>query len=214
MAGNAWRPGGLALTEAALDWCEAAALLQPGPESLVVDCGAGAGASLRLLAARGYRALGLDRQAGEDEWPELPAAAALIRADCCSMPLASNCARLALFECVLSLVARPEIALQEARRILRAGALLVASDVTWRAGALAGPDADAGSSCLAGARSVAAWQALFTGAGFRILRYENHDRALVELAAQMIWHGVGGLCACGAMQRRHGYGLWIVQKER
>ena len=60
-AGDAWRPGGVALTSRALDWCAASGWLPPG--GLVLDLGSGAGATLRLLAERGYRAVGLDKHA-------------------------------------------------------------------------------------------------------------------------------------------------------
>ena len=63
-AGDAWRPGGVALTGRALDKCAASGWLPPG--GLVLDLGCGAGATLRMLAGRGYRALGLDKNAGAE----------------------------------------------------------------------------------------------------------------------------------------------------
>ncbi|MCH5145276.1 class I SAM-dependent methyltransferase [Desulfovibrio sp. UIB00] len=80
-----------------------------------------------------------------------------------------------------------------------------------------------GSSCLAGARPESAWRGLMEAAGLRLLHYEDNSRALVELAARMIWYGddatrpVQG-CKCGGTApgkswRAYGYGLWIARKE-
>lgn len=85
-----------------------------------------------------------------------------------------------------------------------------------------------GSSCLAGARPESVWRGLVEAAGLHLLHYEDNSRALVELAARMIWygddatrpaanHGNNG-CACGGAApgkawRAYGYGLWIARKE-
>ena len=80
-----------------------------------------------------------------------------------------------------------------------------------------------GSSCLAGARPESAWRGLMEAAGLRLLHFEDNSRALVELAARMIWYGddatrpVQG-CECGGAApgkawRAYGYGLWIARKE-
>lgn len=85
-----------------------------------------------------------------------------------------------------------------------------------------------GSSCLAGARPESVWRGLVEAAGLRLLHFEDNSRALVELAARMIWygddatrpaanHGSQG-CACGGAApgkawRAYGYGLWIARKE-
>ena len=79
-----------------------------------------------------------------------------------------------------------------------------------------------GSSCLAGARAEAAWRGLVEAAGFTVMHFEDNSRALVELAARMVWYGDGpigqGGCACGGAApgkalRAYGYGLWIARKE-
>ena len=80
-----------------------------------------------------------------------------------------------------------------------------------------------GSSCLAGARPESVWRGLVEAAGLHLLHYEDNSRALVELAARMIWYGddaprpVQG-CECGGAAsgkswRAYGYGLWIARKE-
>lgn len=88
--------------------------------------------------------------------------------------------------------------------------------------------AASGSSCLAGARPESVWRGLVEAAGLHLLHFEDNSRALVELAARMIWysddatrpaanHGSQG-CACGGAVpgkawRAYGYGLWIARKE-
>ena len=80
-----------------------------------------------------------------------------------------------------------------------------------------------GSSCLAGARPESAWRGLVEAAGLHLLHFEDNSRALVELAARMIWYSddatrpVQG-CKCGGTApgkswRAYGYGLWIARKE-
>ena len=85
-----------------------------------------------------------------------------------------------------------------------------------------------GSSCLAGARPESAWRGLVEAAGLHLLHFEDNSRALVELAARMIWYGDDATrpaadygsqgCACGGAGpgkawRAYGYGLWIARKE-
>ena len=85
-----------------------------------------------------------------------------------------------------------------------------------------------GSSCLAGARPESVWRGLVEAAGLHLLHFEDNSRALVELAARMIWYGDDATrpsanssshgCACGGAGpgkawRAYGYGLWIARKE-
>ena len=224
-AGDAWRPGGVALTGRALDKCAASGWLPPG--GLVLDLGCGAGASLRMLAGRGYRAVGLDRNAGAEPLAGMDAGTTccLVRADLVQPPLASACVDCVLCECVLSLLPGPLTALKAAHKALRPGGVLVFSDLMLRQGdASAAPDsgpAAVGSSCLAGARAQAEWRGLMEAAGFSVVYFEDNSRALVELAARMVWYGDAAPstgCACGGAApgkalRAYGYGLWIARKE-
>ena len=226
-AGDAWRPGGVALTNRALDWCAASGWLPQG--GLVLDLGSGAGATLHLLAERGYRAVGLDKHAGAAglECDNLADACCLVCGDLAQPPLAAACVDCVLCECVLSLLADPLAALKATCAALRPGGVLVVSDLMLRQGYAPAP-ADSGlgyvgSSCLAGARAQADWRGLMEAAGFTLVHFEDNSRALVELAARMVWYGEdsagqGKNCACGGSApgkawRAFGYGLWIARKE-
>lgn len=265
-AGEAWRPGGVDLTRRTLGWCASAGLLAPG--ALVVDLGSGAGATVRLLAQLGYRAVGLDKNSVDAALAGALAAdgCRLVRADLEHPPLAKACVDCVLCECVLSLLTDPLAALRSAFSALRPGGLLVVSDLMLRPGyappTLARADsgharadhdhadhdhaeqanpaqhAAPGTSCLAGARPESAWRGLLQAAGFQLTHFEDNSRALVELAARMIWYGdaaprsapmAGGApdvgaaeaprgCACGGSApgkawRAYGYGLWVGRKE-
>lgn len=226
-AGDAWRPGGVALTCRALDRCAACGWLPSG--GLVLDMGSGAGATLQLLAERGYRAVGLDKNAGAEPFAggSLGKAGCLVRADLARPPLAPASVDCVLCECVLSLLADPLAALKAAFRALRPGGVLVVSDLMLRQGhapaSVECAPGSVGSSCLAGARAEGAWRGLMEEVGFTLRHFEDNSRALVELAARMVWYGdestgQGKGCACGGAApgiglRAYGYGLWIARKE-
>ena len=255
-AGDAWRPGGVELTRRTLDWCASAGLLAPG--ALGVDLGSGAGATLRLLAQLGYRAVGLDKNSAAKAQAVALAAdgCRLVRADLEHPPLGEACVDCVLCECVLSLLPDPLAALRSSFRALRPGGLLVVSDLMLRpehappttgCAGLSQALADRAkpaqhampvTSCLAGARPESAWRGLVQAAGFEMTHFEDNSRALVELAARMIWYGdadprpapiagggadVGATgaprgCACGGSApdkawRAYGYGLWVAIKE-
>ncbi|WP_374280561.1 DVU_1556 family methyltransferase [Desulfovibrio sp.] len=226
-AGDAWRPGGVALTGRALDRCAASGWLPPG--GLVLDLGSGAGATLRLLAGRGYRAVGLDKNAGAEPLAGVDAgnACCLVRADLARLPLAAASIDGALCECVLSLLPDPIAALKAVHKALQPGGVVVVSDLMLRQGyastSVGSGSGAVGSSCLAGARAESAWRGFMEAAGFTVVHFEDNSRALVELAARMVWYGedtagTGKSCACGgaapgAGWRAYGYGLWIARKE-
>ncbi len=226
VAGEFWRPGGPELTRRALELAAHHCGLAPGARLL--DLGCGPGASLELLAGLGYRPLGLDRRA-HAAWGKRAAGAARIpaviflRADAARPPLADNSVDAVLCECVLSLLPAPLDALRGCRRILRPGGALLLSDLflhgdmVEKGGASPLPPE---SGCPAGARSRAVWEGLLVRAGFVPHCFEDHSRALVELAARLLWYGADavperlrGGCACGGRRRSVGYGLWIAQKE-
>ena len=146
-----------------------------------------------------------------------------LQGDAACPPLADNSVDGVLSECILSLLPDPLDALRGCRRTLRPGGALLLSDL-FRHGdmleeggaSLAPPE----SGCLAGARSRAVWEGLLVRAGFVPRCFEDHSRALVEMAARLLWYGADaapewlrGGCACGGRRGAVGYGLWIAQKE-
>ena len=217
VAGEIWRPGGPELTRRALELAARRCGLAPGARLL--DLGCGPGASLELLAGLGYRPLGLDRRthaawakraAGAERSP----AVIFLQGDAACPPLADNSVDGVLSECVLSLLPDPLDALRGCRRTLRPGGALLLSDL-FRHGdmleeggaSLAPPE----SGCLAGARSRAVWEGLLVRAGFVPRCFEDHRRALVEMAARLLWYGADAAQPFG--RGAVGYGLWIAQKE-
>lgn len=224
VAGDIWRPGGLELTRRGLDLCAAACGLKRG--ALALDLGCGPGASLNLLAAKGYRALGLDRNV-HPAWLKPKPAPGMLQADARRLPLARHSLDAVLCECVLSLLGDPGAVLRDCRRVLRPGGALLVSDLFSRApGANGVPGAvplspEARSSCADGALARGEWESLLARAGFFLHYFEDHSRALTVLAAQLLWHDAADAgamdcraahCACRG-SRGLGYGLWIAQKE-
>ena len=217
VAGHAWRPGGLDLTARGLVLCQELCGLSPG--HLVADLGCGPGGTVRLLQQAGYDVFGLDRQvgsaaAGGSELAQAPEkngqSWGFAQADIARLPLADACVQGLVCECVLSLLADPVQVLRGFLRVLRPGGVLLFSDLTRRdeeaplasgiartpglSAASASPGAYGahdvyGKSCMDGARSASLWDAYLCKAGFRLVHYEDHSRALVELAARMLWYG-------------------------
>ncbi|MCB2189350.1 MAG: methyltransferase domain-containing protein [Deltaproteobacteria bacterium] len=224
VSGPALRPGGLGLTARAWD------LAGLAPGARVLDLGAGLGETVAWLTReRGALAVGVDAS------PELLArararypGARLVAGRAEALPLAPGSWDAVFVECVLSLVPQPEMALTEVKRLLKPGGRLVLTDLYLRGAAPGGNLASlAPASCLAGARSRGAVEALVAGAGFRLLGWEDHSRDLRELAAQLVWaHGSaealfrrwgGGEAACrgGGLTQgaKPGYFLLIAGTE-
>lgn len=209
VAGDAWRPGGLSVTRRGLALCA----FPTGARLL--DIGCGAGATLRLLRALGYRAVGCDRQ------PDTAAAGLPLL--CCTalaLPLRNGALDGLLCECVLSLLPDGKAALREMARVLRPGGRLLLSDLFQTEDAPSPLPGPGSPSCLRGARPLPDLLRLFRQAGLRLLHSEDHSDRLHALAARLLWNGgtrtdlaalAGTPCSCAP--RRYGYGLWILEKD-
>ena len=208
VAGLALRPGGTTLTEVALEHC----VLAPG--ALVADIGCGRGASLSLISGRGFRPMGLDPS------PQLLAEArrhdekaTLVQATAEAVPFRGGTFAAVLCECVLSITRDPRATLEEMRRILAPGGLLVLTDLYLRDPV--GPGAPRTAGCAAGAVSRNALEERLHAAGFLVRVFEDHSRLLAELAGRLLFAGFDGselglgCTGCG----RPGYFLCIAQTE-
>lgn len=214
VAGATLRPGGEALTARLLDLAREHApdLLVPGAP--VADLGCGRGASLRLMAARGFRPAGLDPSAELlSEARALAPEALLLRGRAEAVPLRGGTCPAVLCECALSVTADPDAALAEMRRILTPGGLLLLSDLYLR-----GPEASGcglAAGCASGAVSRGVLDKRLERAGFVPLLFEDHSRLLAELAGRLIFAGfdlaeLGLGCSEGT---KPGYFLCIARKE-
>jgi arsenite methyltransferase len=184
VAGDTIRPGGLALTDRALEFCA----LPIG--SRVLDVGCGPAASIEHLRVKHqFTAIGLDPsemllRSGRRRDPSSP----LIQSPGERLPLADEQFAAVLTECSLSVMRDAARAISELRRVLRSGGYLILSDIYARNPA--GIDALQQlpiDSCLCGAISRAEIIQRIETAGFKVLLWEDHTTALNAFAAQLIW---------------------------
>ncbi len=180
LPGDAWRPGGLELTERAMERC----FFPVG--ACLLDVGSGRGATVRHLRER-YRMNAWCLEQSLEALAAGPAGRG-IRGVAQDLPLASAILDGVFCECVLSLLPFPEKALNEFNRVLKAGGRLVVTDL-YRQDALVSPAhiQDRGPSCLAGARRRRDWEKRIAACGFEIHLWEDHSRHLVSLTARLVW---------------------------
>lgn len=215
--GGAIRPGGLTLTERALE------LIPFAAGALLLDCGCGAGATLARLNDCGFCALGIDLS------PLLVAEAAgrvpgrVLLAEAGRLPLAEAAFDGAFCECVLSALPDAEAALAEIARVLIPGGFCIVSDLYLRAGS---PGCGGqGLGCAAGAVPRDMAEARFLRHGLTPVLFEDHTKLLVDLSCRLVFELgsarevmavlTGREPACdGTGEKPHlGYGLWIGRKE-
>jgi arsenite methyltransferase len=241
--GDAIRPGGLALTERAVDFCG----FSMGAR--IVDIGCGFGTTLNYLRdRRGFRACGIDISSRMlSEHRRQPVIQAV--ADC--LPFGGGVFDGVFCECVLSLLPIPDNALREFHRVLQPGGYLVLSDIYLRnpgqtrslenqndnrseksldhaaANAHFRLPFDNLSSCLSGAVAKSVRIMQVKNMGFELLLWEDHSGYLKELAARIVWNlgsreglmklffpGSASICDRDVIQRaRPGYFLLIARKQ-
>lgn len=214
VAGDTLRPGGIGLTR------RAALALGLRHGERVLDLGSGPGATARLLAELGCRALALDLDAGFAARAAGPGVEAVVaRAE--ALPLADACLDAVFCECVLSLSADPAKVLRETARVLRHGGRLALTDLYLRPGVSRQAEASSATGCAQhtpgcaqGARPWEEIAAFLAAAGFETTLREDHSRLLAELAGRLILSGitVQGLCDGGA--GRPGYFLCLARKTQ
>ncbi|HEX2767923.1 MAG TPA: class I SAM-dependent methyltransferase [Geobacteraceae bacterium] len=224
VTGPAVRPGGLALTARAMEFC------QFPPEARLLDVGCGAGATVEYLRNHYHLdASGVDISTrllveGKARDKKLP----LAHASAEHLPFAGGSLDGILCECVLSLFTEPDRALREFHRVLGPDGKLILSDIYLRGqGEECAIREETVDGCLRGARSACFTEKMLREAGFEILLWEDHTPLLKELAARLVlahgsmdalWGEVkdagcagSGLATMAAL--RPGYYLLVARKE-
>ncbi len=188
IVGPCIRPGGVALTERAIEICNLA------PGSRIADIGCGAGGTLEHLQRTGfYHLVGLDCS---DTLLGLAASrlgsGGLVQGRAEALPFRDQSFDALLCECVLSIVEDRVAALQEFARVLKDDGCLILSDVF-----------DGSKQSLI--------QETVTELGFSILLLEENQRVLKEFAARLILAGkpVPHSSGCGLS-----YHLLVARKSK
>jgi len=177
------RPGGLMLTERAVNYCA----FPTGTQ--VIDVGCGTGATVELLR-NNYQleAIGIDPsplllEQAKQRNADLP----LIQARGEELPLANQSVAGVLAECSLSVIANLERALAEFRRVLIPGGKLVISDIYARQ-----PENVQSlrnlpfSCCLKGIMTEEEILVKLKEYGFNLLIWEDHSKLWKEFLVQII----------------------------
>jgi SAM-dependent methyltransferase len=208
ITGPCIRPGGIALTNRALDACG----LPPGAR--VADIGCGAGGTLGHLERAGlFRPVGLD--CSETLLRVALAGLApgrLVRGLAETLPFKSGSFDALFCECVLSVVDERAAALGEFGRVLKNDGFLVMSDVFASDNPgrpQHGPGAEPDLNGLLGRDDLLG---LLAGYGFSTVLWEEHKRLLKEFAARMI---LAGACLPAQWRRARGisYFLLVARKS-
>lgn len=178
------RPGGLALTEQALNLCDLAV------GSQVLDVASGASTTLNYLVnKRKLNAIGLDLsnrmlQLGRDRNTKLR----LIQADCGRIPLANSSQQAVLMECALSLAGNFSDTLCEYQRILTPGGQLLLTDVYIREILdPTGMGCLATTHCLAGVKTAEVIQNEVLTNGFKIQIWQDQTVLFMQWMAGMVF---------------------------
>jgi ubiquinone/menaquinone biosynthesis C-methylase UbiE len=193
VTGTTIRPGGLALTDRALEFCSFDA------GARLLDVGCGAGASVEHLRGRyEFDARGIDLSPtliaeGVRRNPDLP----LSEGSAEALPYPDESHDGIVCECVLSLLTDPLKALTEFRRLLCRGGYLIVSDMYNRETATG---------------QTGTW---LSENGFTLLLWEDHTRLLRELAARLILADAsleGICCSSAGPAGKPGYYLLVARK--
>ncbi|MGD9210466.1 MAG: class I SAM-dependent methyltransferase [Desulfobacteraceae bacterium] len=184
ITGPTIRPGGLALTQRALDFCNLPY------RATVLDVGCGCGATVAFFKKNtGIKAFGIDlslKLLRKNITTE--PVTTLIQGYAQMLPIGHESLTAIFCECVLSLIERPETALLEWHRVLAPDGYLIISDLYTRR--LLNDEKRSSLSircCLDGAVDRETLFARMTAAGFQVLLFEDHTPMLKQMVAQMVW---------------------------
>jgi SAM-dependent methyltransferase len=207
---GALRPGGLALTDRALEFCRIPR------EARVLDAGCGRGVTLKHLRERhGARCCGVDLsmemlEGARCEDRGVP----LVRARMEEMPFGDGAFQGVLCECALS-HANAEAAVREFSRVVEGGGFLVLSDLYCLSGAAAAPQ---GMDILGRDRL----EEYLARSSFDIVTWEDRTADLKRLAAELIMSGCSlppyytapGSCRKETSHNWRGIGYYLLVARR
>jgi hypothetical protein len=188
---DALHPGGLALTRRV---AESAAI---GEDDSVLDIACGKGGTSVLLAREyGCRVIGIDLSpkmiALARHRPEtLNGSVEFMLADAEELPFMEAAFDAIISECSFSILPNKEQAASEMSRVLKPSGRLVVTDVTLGREAPDGCHRGLNAAefplvpCMAGARSVEDYVAIFEGVGFHDPRIEDHTVSLRKIGYQI-----------------------------
>jgi SAM-dependent methyltransferase len=209
ITGGMQRPGGLVITERALNLCDLA------PGSRVLDAGCGSGVTLHHLRGRKVKACGLDLSMEVlAEARAKDSDSQLVQATMEALPLRSGVFRGVLCECVLSHT-NSEAVVREFSRILEKGGFLILSDLYRLKGEFSAPP---GMEILDKGRI----EGCLARCGFCIASWEDRTADLKRLAAELIMSGCalppyyrasGPACEMGNFALR-GVGYYLLVARR
>ena len=230
-SGRALRPGGLALTRMAVDFCGF------DQDARILDAGCGYGMTCRyLFEDHGIRAVGMDmemdsRLKSPVKHPEGRTIAPwFVQGWMPAFPFRSGTFNGIFCECVLSLVPDKTACLAEFFRVLKKNGKLVLTDlyIPERYKPAPVPDHDGGTpaSCLDGALTILSLIQSLEAAGFTITLMEDHTPYLKQMIGQMVfeygsldrvWERLPGAAGAGSIACRSGrlkprYGMIIAEK--
>ena len=178
------RPGGLILTEEALDICR----LPIGAN--VLDVASGVSTTLKyLIDQRMLNAVGLDLslemlRLGRKRYPEL----CLMQANCGQVPLRDASQQMVMMECALSLTGSSVAALAEFERVLEPGGKLVVTDIYIREVAdPAGIACLSATHCLAGTVTEDMIRHEVTASGFMLQVWQDQTTLFKQWLGAMVF---------------------------
>jgi ubiquinone/menaquinone biosynthesis C-methylase UbiE len=184
LAAQGVRPGGLKLTQRALDL----AGLEPG--SRFVDVGCGAGVTLEFIRSRcAYLAVGVDHSSAMLRFGNAQhSGLEFVQAQGESLPFGNGYADGLMAECVLSLMNYSDKALNEFCRVLKPRGKLLLTDVYARNDdGMDRLDKLPFDCCMNGAIPKQGIIKIIERYGFQIELWEDHSELLKEFAVQLIF---------------------------